>query len=319
MRQNLANAVARRRQGGMTLVELMVAVTIGLILLAGVIQIFSSSKQLYRVQEATSRLQENGRYAMNLLSREIRMAGFWGCGSTGADVEVTIDMTKPDAANLPSPNSNGGIDGADGAGGAPDSITLSGAFGTGIWVYSHNVSAASLDVPTGNGLEVGDAILICDGSHITYSQISGPTNPSTAGNMVVNTGSSVSPGNTSKTAYQFVPPAEVYKTQKVTYSIQNDTSGQPALFVTDKGVDQELVEGVEDMQILYGEDTNADQTADRYVPAGTAGLNMENVVSVRVTLTLQTVEDNVALTTANGDKRIRKNFTSTITLRNRAG
>jgi len=51
------------RQQGLTLVELMIAMVIGLILIAGVIQIFLSSQQAYRTQESMSRIQESGRFA----------------------------------------------------------------------------------------------------------------------------------------------------------------------------------------------------------------------------------------------------------------
>lgn len=63
----------------MTLVEVMVAMTIGLILLGGVVTVMSSNQNIYRVNEAVTRMQENARYAFQLLSRDIRMAGYRGC------------------------------------------------------------------------------------------------------------------------------------------------------------------------------------------------------------------------------------------------
>ena len=91
-----------------------------------------------------------------------------------------------------------------------------------------------------------------------------------------------------------------------------------------------MVEGVEDMQILYGEDTDADNVANRYVDAGTAGLAMENVVSVRISLLLRSVENNLLTdptqVTYNGadfpnpllanDRYLRKVFNATISVRN---
>ena len=70
-----------RLQGGFTLVELMVAMLISLLLMGGVIQVFSSSSKSYRNHEGLSRIQENGRFAMEFLSRDIRMADFWGCAN----------------------------------------------------------------------------------------------------------------------------------------------------------------------------------------------------------------------------------------------
>jgi len=305
----------RQGQAGLTLVEMMVAMAVGLILMAGVIQIFASNKQTYRIQDATSRLQENGRFAVDMLRRDIRMAGFWGCSRTLVSLSVNVDTSGAGYSDVDP--TQGGINGTDGAAGAPDTIILQGAFGGGVTVNSHALPAASLNVPAGNGLEKGQIVLISDCTNGDISQITDPANPSTAGNVVVNTGNAVAPGNVQKPMHQYGDNAQIYSVHKLTYHIANGASGQPSLFLNEDGTDQEVVEGVEDMQILYGEDTDADGTANRYVPAGTAGLIMDNVVSVRVALTLRTLEDNVALNAANGDRRIRNTFTTTVVLRNR--
>lgn len=313
MSARTSHSASRHAWSGLTLVELMVAMTVGLILMAGVIQIFSSNKQTYRVQEATSRLQENGRFAAGMLMHDIRMAGFWGCSRTLSSLVNNVNTGGGyNSVDL----TQGGISGTDGAAGAPDTLVLQGAFGSGIWVKSHSQPAASLDIPAGNGLKVGQIVLISDCTNGDIAQISNPSDPSTAGNIVVNTGTG-SPGNATKVAHKYDTGSQIYSVHKLTYHIANGASGQPSLFLNDDGIDQEMVDGVENMQVLYGEDTNADGTANRYVSAGTAGLDMENVVSVRVVLTLRTLEDNVSLATANGDRRIRQDFFITVTLRNR--
>ena len=65
-----------RKQQGLSIVEIMVAVTISLILLAGVSQIFLSSKTAYNVQDGMGRLQENARFALDILARNVGMAGY---------------------------------------------------------------------------------------------------------------------------------------------------------------------------------------------------------------------------------------------------
>ena len=67
---------ANSSQHGFTLIELMIAMLIGVFLMAGVIQIFLSAKQAYRLQENLSRLQENGRFAMDIITKDIRQAGY---------------------------------------------------------------------------------------------------------------------------------------------------------------------------------------------------------------------------------------------------
>lgn len=61
---------------GFTLVELMVALAISTILLLGMVQMFAGMKNSYRFQEGLSRVQENGRIATELITREVRQAGF---------------------------------------------------------------------------------------------------------------------------------------------------------------------------------------------------------------------------------------------------
>jgi type IV pilus assembly protein PilW len=70
-----------RRQQGLSLVELMVALTLGLLLVAGVTRLFLSARQGYRIQESHARQQDNARFVMEILSREIRHADFWGGAS----------------------------------------------------------------------------------------------------------------------------------------------------------------------------------------------------------------------------------------------
>ncbi|RMG31174.1 MAG: prepilin-type N-terminal cleavage/methylation domain-containing protein [Gammaproteobacteria bacterium] len=67
------------RQHGLSLVELMIAMTLSLVLLAGVIQVMSSSKQSYVLEDGMSRMQENARYALDRIARDLSTAGFMGC------------------------------------------------------------------------------------------------------------------------------------------------------------------------------------------------------------------------------------------------
>ena len=85
----------RTKQRGVTLVELMLAMAIGLIVMLGVGTVYSNSKKTYRVQEEFSRMQENGRFALEYIARFVRGAGYAGCAS-GLSA-VTNDLNDPDA------------------------------------------------------------------------------------------------------------------------------------------------------------------------------------------------------------------------------
>jgi len=78
------------KQSGISLIEIMIALLIGLFLLGGILQMFSASQQTYRMQSNLARLQENGRFALDFLARDIRMAGYWGCLSgLNTDIDGT--------------------------------------------------------------------------------------------------------------------------------------------------------------------------------------------------------------------------------------
>lgn len=76
------------KQSGFSLVEIMIALLIGLFLLGGILQMFSASQQTYRMQRNLARLQENGRFALDFITHDIRMTGNWGC-LIGTNTDIT--------------------------------------------------------------------------------------------------------------------------------------------------------------------------------------------------------------------------------------
>ncbi|MBA1244056.1 PilW family protein [Pseudomonas japonica] len=81
-----------RSQSGLTLIELMVALVLGLIIVLGVTQTFISAKNTYLTQNAASAMQEDARYLLSRMSQEIRMTGMFGCLSTDS---ITLPATSP--------------------------------------------------------------------------------------------------------------------------------------------------------------------------------------------------------------------------------
>lgn len=316
------------RQKGLSLIELMVAITIGLILLAGVIQLFTSNKQTYRVQAAMARVQESGRLAMQVLTQDVRMADFWGCNRTAGTVTNNL---KDDAAFLGADARDGGLFGTDDSEGTPsatnraDTVTLQGAFGAGIPVISS--TGIKFTVPVGNKLNQYDPIVVADCVSSDLVQITG-ANPDTTGEVVGGTGTTTPPGNTTPVVKAYQSDAQIYVPRRIQYSIRDDaTTGERGLYLSiDGAAAMMLVEGVEDMQILYGYDTSGDLVADQYVSAATLNTaataaarfdQWAKVVTIRVEMTVRS-EDNIAAEkTTAGDRRLRRSFASTIAIRNR--
>jgi len=301
------------KQQGLSLIELMIAIVISSLLMAGTIQIFVNNKQTYRVQEALSRLQENGRFAMQFLTRDIRMADFWGCAGSASKVTNRVQSADGGITVPPIDMGTGGVNGTDNTGlNGSDSITLQGAYGSGLSIASHNVNDASFSLNTVNhGLVDGDLVLATDCNKADQFMITNANSGSTV-TIVGNTGVAHNNlENSGKPALQY-PEGDILKVFNYGYTIKAGASGEPALFRRINSTDQELVEGIENMQIKYGEDTDSDGTANIYRDSG-AVANMENVVSIRITLTARTLEDNVSLSGG----RITRAFSSTITIRNR--
>ncbi len=84
----------RCKQFGLSLIELLVAMVIGLFFMAGVIQAYISSVKVAAQVENTSRLNENGRYALDFMSRFIAVAGYIGVAQPNGD-----DPFDPTRAN----------------------------------------------------------------------------------------------------------------------------------------------------------------------------------------------------------------------------
>jgi type IV pilus assembly protein PilW len=91
-----SNALPRpTAQSGMTLIELMVALAIGMFLMIGAMTVFMQSRTTFRVTESISRLQENARFALEALESDVRMAQYWGFVSRGELILGRRDPTQP--------------------------------------------------------------------------------------------------------------------------------------------------------------------------------------------------------------------------------
>ena len=98
------------RQKGFSLVELMVSILIGLIILAGVIQVVFSGKRAFLSQEDLSFIQENARYAVSVLGKDIRAAGYWGCSGSLTNTSMVLTSVAGSEADLLSGSSLAAIE-----------------------------------------------------------------------------------------------------------------------------------------------------------------------------------------------------------------
>lgn len=319
-----------RNQRGLTLVEIMVALVIGLVLMAGIIELFISSKQTYTLHESISRVQENGRFAVDQLGRDLRMAGHMGCANARimqtestptptflgpGRVRVALNIVPGDATW----DMQSAITGAHwtGAGWSPakpvaaaasldgsDVFTRRGASGTRLMITAQNPGdpegsgSEPLLIPIDSGLRQNDIVMVADCSSAAVFQITNTDADIAAGQLehVVGVGT---PGNaTPNLGRDFDTRAGVLSMNSITYFIGTGASGDPALFRSANGNPaEELVEGVERMRVSYGVGIPAPDGS--LVPAAyqtadviEANSDWPNVISMRISLLLRS-DDNV--------------------------
>ncbi|WP_153109059.1 PilW family protein [Propionivibrio limicola] len=338
-----------KEQHGITLVELMIALAIGLFMTAIIAGLYLSMRGSFRYQEDFARLQENGRFAMDAITRDIRMAGYNGCGDLTTFANVVNGGSSSPFLNFATPviGYEGGVStfpsALTGAGiiAGTDAIVLLGIDPSNeLVVQSHNPPSAQINTNTHN-LPAGEILLITDCAHTAVFQMTGPAS-STKTNVVHNTGTGA-PGNCTKylgascgaeKSYQFKPGSSLLRIYSNAYFIAASSVGNGrSLYVLSltgqtNGTPEkrELIQGVENMQITYGIDSNGDRSADSFASANSVA-DWSKVVSVRVSLLVTSLKDNISSSvqsyeyngtnTTASDRKIRKVFTETATVRNR--
>jgi type IV pilus assembly protein PilW len=81
-----------RKMHGLSLIELMISITISLILVSGLVYSYTASRAAFQVQDAQARKFENGRFALEEIARDLRMASRFGCSRTNAPEEVNTQI-----------------------------------------------------------------------------------------------------------------------------------------------------------------------------------------------------------------------------------
>ncbi len=86
MMHRYSNTKVFRQQAGVTLVELMVALSIGSFLIIGALQVYNQSREAFVVNESVARVQETAQFAMDTIEADLRMASNWGRQSRGTAI-----------------------------------------------------------------------------------------------------------------------------------------------------------------------------------------------------------------------------------------
>jgi type IV pilus assembly protein PilW len=359
----------RSSQSGFSLLEMLLAMALGLIVVTGIVQLFIGNSQSAGIISGQARLQENARFAFEFISSAARRAGYFGCirddqtrvwglvGNPAQLPEYNVDQAvggfdangdgtwTPSALNLP-----GGTPGNTNAGNGIDMTTVDPDSDIVVFrnlrqptqrltAIAQPLDDAVISAPGGDpGFGVDDVVMLADCEQSVIFRVTGMNvvgNEATLQNAVNTGGTSAFFQN----AAMVTPPAgpqvaftksflgRSYGTDTVvgavetTYfyvadSTRNNNVGDTPLSLWQKvGADApvELIQGVEDLQFLYGVDTTLTDDVpnpNQYVTAN-AVPDPRQVVAIRVTLTVNSIDQ-----VTDDQDTLTRTFSKTILVRN---
>jgi type IV pilus assembly protein PilW len=262
----------KKQSLGLSMVELMVGMTISLILLAGVLQIFYSSKKVYTLQDNLGTIQEGARYAVRVISKDLRRAGYWGGNADIDTIEFgTVQKVDVTTSNYKNCNGTWGLKIKQRIFGIDDEVGNYGCIpDSGDGKYDSAIKSDVLTVRYVDATQLSSADMTANSGkyYLRTSLFQGKlffgADEGAASNNV--NGIVVNNHELIARAYYVGDSGKTCQDKPI-----------PSLFrvYLDNGLPkaQEVVRGVEDFQVQYGLDTTGDGFANQYLDAGGIGNN----------------------------------------------
>lgn len=326
---------ALQRQGGLSLVELMVSLLLGLLIVGAATTIFLANRSSMRLVEGAARLQENARFAVELMGRDIHEAAGMVCGGDLPQVNI-VDATKSLVAWATWDKGLLGNGFGTGTGQltAPSAATAqiantdsvmvwSASMGTPVQLVAHDLAGATFTTASNHGFSVGDVVTACDGTQVATFEVASKTaktvtytNPSVNG--ITHT---FSPSGTGNQAAGFLNQLSAHAWY-VGKSTSGDTSSPNSLrrismtsMDANTGLsNDEMVENVKSMAITYLTADSWGTPASSYVAAASV-TDWTAVVAARVTLTI--ISPDKLGTDGSASKQLSRDIPFTVGLRRR--
>lgn len=252
-----------RQAAGFSLIELMVALVLGLLVAGAALAILQSNQATYRSNEGLNRIQENARIAFELMSRDIRAAGGSAC-SRFSNVEGTsFEAVRFSAAPIE---------------GTAGSLRIFSGDDTAYRVATTTSTSVRLDdedlEDATDAFSVGDVIMLCN---------SNKTHVITATGVSTDTVTFAALPDYPVNDPALLPSVTLARFRDVNWSVLPNGRGGSSLFMSRMGgAPEEVIEGVQDIAFEY-----LQRGAANY--ANVAG---NDVISVRIAMTLQGADDD---------------------------
>lgn len=269
-------------QSGFSLIELMIALLLGLLLMSGIIAVYLESKKSFVQDEAISRVQENGRFALRLLTREIAMGGFYAgvtdptavTAPAGADACATW-LLNPDQVIETYDNADGGVGAAFGT------CTLAAVAGTDVLAVRR---ASDKPVIQHGDWQTGFTAFTAAQYYLhTESSGLGPAEIKPGSGL---SGATLTAGSSTADVWNYFGRIYYIGTENGIPSLCTRTAQNTAQTC--------LVSGVESLQLELGIDQDGDGIPDEFVSGavspGVGDVDVATVVSMRVNLLVRSPE-----------------------------
>jgi type IV pilus assembly protein PilW len=286
--RKLLYTISRHGQRGVSLIELMVAMTIGAVLIFGATQVYVNSRNAYGANEGVARMQETARYAMSVIEPDVRMSNFWGllkgAGTVSNQAQQTA-VVDPIAAG-PAVNicgNNFAVDLSTNLQGDNNAYIISPTRQAGCnSLVDLDTAAAWATTP----VTTADTLTVRRGSIVV--------SPATANVLQICSTRISGRLQSDGSACTPAPAGQVSNLIVDTYYIDRNSlqqAGIPALrrkTLSSGGVlqfaDQEIISGIEDMQVQFGIDPSGNTgIATRYVNPDAVPATAQ-IIAVRIWL-----------------------------------
>ncbi len=328
---------------GFSIVELMIALVLGLLVVGSALAIFLSNRQTYSATEGVGRAQENVRLAFELMSRDLRESGSTPCGNSVRTVSNVLN--NPGTHWYDWQNAATGYDGATALGTIPfgtakgnriagtAAVEVHSGTADGQKIASHNDAAGTFTMVSANhGFVAGDIVVACDYKRGAVFQVTG-----VAGKVLTYAAGAGAPGNSSidlggcletectPGKYQFQNTAIITRLGASRWYIGANgrtCAGVPCRSLYQQTVQsgagsvaEEIAENVQDLQLSYLLNTNAQFYQNRLVTpaasyaAAIAAGAWDRVLAIRVAMRFTAPEQ------VNGQD-ITRTLTHVVTVRN---
>lgn len=302
------------RSAGFSLVEVMVSIVIALILLAGIVQLFISNKQGYRLQEGFSQMNESARFAYAQMQYHLRMSDHWG-GVSPDNIDTSLAPAIASDCSAGFATDNIGLRGYEGGNNVP--AELNSCIAAGDYVADSDIIVMRYGGTPPRPIITNDL----DGDRL-YLRVSagrrgqifkGDSTGSLSSDLDDPSPGLIEPYNIQNYPYEFVAyfvrpcSQQSAGTAGVCDDADDDLPTLVRLRLDDTALVQEdVAQGVEQMQILYGLDTNNNLNADTYIAAEDMNNNdWPAVVSVRLDMLIRSPERDMARDTSDANNQYR--------------